>query len=936
MISRDGSNVQEKVFAGLLGLASMLAIPASAIDAPTVPSAKPPSLESTIDGDALSRIESDIRSTNFERRQNAMLRLWGDRETYRRWVEDAAGDPDPEIARRAVWVLDRWRRGLLPDTPPDIAQRLESASGPDTVEQLLNVGLFDGALVAIDEAVGGTNPAILDRAKSAMRRRFQFYVRSAHDRDRLPVLVEILDRLADDAQTTLAHQQLRQALTGDDEVTLPSASARWQRADKDRIEVSLHAAMGDLKRATQIADKAGEPGLIFVCRMLASDWATMAQEHKDAGTAATPDSPEYYRQWMYALIAASRCDDEEIRSLAIAKLVEPRSGPKDSDPTDGINRLRWQSLAMHGEIDAAVKILKPQQADDAAELLSQASRFADAFAVVDVDIDAIDSQVQQLVIDAIRGERSGGRAIAERGSSALMRLLTVARLLVAVGREELAFSSLLEVVNHPSLAKLDSTSSTRIEMVRMLARINRDAWIAPIIVGAEETMLSARTQFFVSIALDADNQTVASLVAALNVMRPQQSFTKRLSDAIKFLAGEVPDWFDPKIDYERLYQTLRNPDPFDAETPGLILDYARLFELHDQNELANRTVLDLANAGDLDAKLRLAETELTGGSVEVARQIFESVWKAIEISGQQSLRLNLSEDDGLMALKAVHGEAIAARRLGDIDGAESLDRLITLMAYTPSMNLRNSFAEFLVEQQFNERGIEIYEPLMRLVAFGSNDSLEFHTVARNYDAAAADINALDAAKALDMAIAGTIETTVFYPAAYVSLPAFVHRQRAGHFIKQNDEVATRREIKKLERLDAIDIDFSEKAVKAMRAGGMNELADEIIERTYEGGRDHLKQFPLDVGMANNVSWVMALSNYRLDDALAFSSRAVFYEPDSTIYRDTLAEILFRQGRREEAIALEKACLLDDPGEWHVHEQIKRFTEADDESEDAKD
>jgi len=108
---------------------------------------------------------------------------------------------------------------------------------------------------------------------------------------------------------------------------------------------------------------------------------------------------------------------------------------------------------------------------------------------------------------------------------------------------------------------------------------------------------------------------------------------------------------------------------------------------------------------------------------------------------------------------------------------------------------------------------------------------------------------------------------------------------------------------------------------------MTSLASEVLERMYQAGEKHLQNFPFDVAMSNNLAWVLSLSDYRLDDALRISKNAVFYQPDSTIYRDTLAEVLFRLKRNDEAIAIEKACLLDDPADWHVHEQIQRFESA---------
>ncbi|MEL7335824.1 MAG: hypothetical protein AAFN70_06400, partial [Planctomycetota bacterium] len=82
--------------------------------------------------------------------------------------------------------------------------------------------------------------------------------------------------------------------------------------------------------------------------------------------------------------------------------------------------------------------------------------------------------------------------------------------------------------------------------------------------------------------------------------------------------------------------------------------------------------------------------------------------------------------------------------------------------------------------------------------------------------------------------------------------------------------------------------------------------------------------PLDAATANNLAWVCALSDHELETVLEYSRTAVDQFPDSVIYRDTLAEVLFRLGRVREAILIEKGCLLDTPGDWHLHKQINRF------------
>jgi hypothetical protein len=38
-------------------------------------------------------------------------------------------------------------------------------------------------------------------------------------------------------------------------------------------------------------------------------------------------------------------------------------------------------------------------------------------------------------------------------------------------------------------------------------------------------------------------------------------------------------------------------------------------------------------------------------------------------------------------------------------------------------------------------------------------------------------------------------------------------------------------------------------------------------------------------------------------------------------------VLFQLGRKEEALQIEEGCVLDDPGQWHLHEQIEKYRAA---------
>ncbi len=86
---------------------------------------------------SIEELEKRLRSADFNLRQQAMLMLWGDRQRYREWVEQAVNDDDLKShAAHCHWVLDRWKRGLLPQLPAHIREKLQASSGPETIEYL--------------------------------------------------------------------------------------------------------------------------------------------------------------------------------------------------------------------------------------------------------------------------------------------------------------------------------------------------------------------------------------------------------------------------------------------------------------------------------------------------------------------------------------------------------------------------------------------------------------------------------------------------------------------------------------------------------------------------------------------------------------------------------------------------------------------------------
>lgn len=898
--------------------------------------------------DEVSRL---LSSGTFDQRQRSMFEMWRDRMANREAIAAAAADADPEVSTRAQWILDRWRRGILPDTPVDLARQLESMSHWESLQRLLDKGMFAGALIAIDEAKRTGDQATLGRVASLVQRGFPFYIRMADGSGQMDIFADLVDRMAITSDMIVSRNQLWSMIgKGDalasigpagltDQAGLPdqgnaSDQPAIAQSDRQRMEVIALAAANRLSDATAVAAKAEDPELLRVCQLLQGDWAELARTQAELARGEAANTDEADRHWAYALVAASRSGDEPLRAEAIAALSVRQSDKDHDSREDAFVRLRWQVLAMHGEIDAAVAIVEPSQPLIAAELLSQSGRLSEAMEMAGVKPEEVDGAVTRLVDDAHVASRMWSSPQMENAPEPLQRLAAVARLLYQGGRRDVALELYSRAASLPQSEVFADFPIARAYILQSILRINRADWLVKVLSQGEESAVTGTGRGYLAHAFEVDPGTVDSLAMALGFILKVND--NRLANSVfDFLSGEVPDGFNPQTDYQRIFDTLsgqaviQRPAALDQRFRNrlpqrITLDFAKLFESHGQFELARRAMLENVAMGDIEALVDYADTELKSGRNASAREIFRSVWQRLEEARLRPSRLNRAEDDMVLAMRSILGEAIAASRVGDTEEAGSLWRLIDLMTCTPSAKMRNSFGETLMDQGFDERAETIYRTLMPWVAFGSDEGVQFQSVARNFSRALGERHEKLAAEVFDLAIAGTIESTFFYPAGYVLFPTLVHRMKVNAAISEGDEAEINRQIDALLRLSPMDIDFGENAIKKMRAVGMDELAQQTIARIYEAGSEYARQFPLDIVTGNNLAWVMALSDYRLEDALELSKRTVYFAPDSTVYRDTLAEILFRLGRVDEAIAIEQACLLDEPGEWHTHEQLRRF------------
>jgi tetratricopeptide (TPR) repeat protein len=116
-------------------------------------------------------------------------------------------------------------------------------------------------------------------------------------------------------------------------------------------------------------------------------------------------------------------------------------------------------------------------------------------------------------------------------------------------------------------------------------------------------------------------------------------------------------------------------------------------------------------------------------------------------------------------------------------------------------------------------------------------------------------------------------------------------------------------------------------VPAVAASGRTDLANSMFDSAYTALNDQVIKAPDDAMAKNNLAWLCACCDKRLDDAKRLADAAVAASPDEGACLDTQAEVYFRMGKASEAVTIETKALQARPDDVYMARQLKRFQAA---------
>lgn len=113
-------------------------------------------------------------------------------------------------------------------------------------------------------------------------------------------------------------------------------------------------------------------------------------------------------------------------------------------------------------------------------------------------------------------------------------------------------------------------------------------------------------------------------------------------------------------------------------------------------------------------------------------------------------------------------------------------------------------------------------------------------------------------------------------------------------------------------------------VPLLRAAGKDDDARRLIERALGHYQQLISSWPHSAELHNKAAWLLARCRWRLDEALAHARRAVELSPRNCAAIDTLAEVHFQLGNRDDAIAAIRRCIELEPGQKRHRVALERI------------
>jgi tetratricopeptide (TPR) repeat protein len=148
---------------------------------------------------------------------------------------------------------------------------------------------------------------------------------------------------------------------------------------------------------------------------------------------------------------------------------------------------------------------------------------------------------------------------------------------------------------------------------------------------------------------------------------------------------------------------------------------------------------------------------------------------------------------------------------------------------------------------------------------------------------------------------------------------YLRAARAKH-----DDAAVNAHLAELLRLGPADEEVAIDVVPVLRQQHRDEEAHQFFLPAYQRLQGKLTADPNNSHLMNDLAWLEAKCDERLDEALKLATAASGAAPGDAAILDTLAEVHYHLGHQADAVAAEEKALKIRPGDAFMTRQLARF------------
>jgi tetratricopeptide (TPR) repeat protein len=844
----------------------------------------------------------ELGDDSFAAREAAMKKLAGAGATAETPLQAALRNPDVEIARRAKTLLEQFRWGIYPDTPPSVVKLIRSyqsaassekrdlvqkllASGPHGCKAMTKIARYEEdpqvrkvVFADIAASMGKVAPVLIDE----------------QNRPALEGLLEVA--LSGDVRTGAPNYAAYYLLTNQ----LPARIAEWEaRAKKatvakaeNEVLAYLYRANGDLARARKAAIDAERNDLLLAILYEAADWKALASRPDLIDSESEPTQIGYWT-------AFARLSGDRKKSLEFLVETKKRAEPFARRHAHVLPFAKVLFLNGEGAAGADLMVAGDSPARMGYDILVAQSKFAAAFALVEKARKDESKELPTLEILEARslhllGEKDKALAVFEKYAKKIVPGAEVpwgidlVECELAVGRRDVAFAVAAKIL----VASADNRTSEQLfELFEKL-------------FGKRRANDAYRLRQLLRRVHDKDDDT--------KIMPRLRAFLKGKATAkeIDALFTAVP--FGKDIGPEVLAAEWR-----------IVGDIA----------LAHKSQVKAARAYK-EAKTVRAGIRLGDLLAEQKqwRQAADAYLAAYRL-GLTTLARERGEDEGesLPAL-ALYLSGHALTQAGDAKtGKERTEKAHLLPLGDTEM--RYDLSRALAYRKHRDGARREQELLRRLGEPVLTDPGSYFT-GEGMRAGAIDAMSrkkwLEASDGFEQSFLRVLQPNMNFTRAnaYVAVPAFIFYLRARGLVVAGRFDDAKVEIARSQSCIPGQVELAIHVVPELDLKGRKADADALFASSLAPYADLLKTYPRSAFVLNQVAWISACCRRDLDQASKHVRKALDLDPDNPAYLDTQAEVLFQLGKQAEAIAAQKKAIALSPDRKYFVKQLKRIEAGD--------